>query len=192
MTVTETYDFEDRLLRRVRSDGSTETYEYDGAGNVLREDKPMNNWATYGYDALGRLTTKMTSFDSEGWGETVYTYDKNGKVTSERVKRNPAEGPGASRTTEYTNDAWGRRTLASYYDGGQRDEPLTEAGMDAARAGGECSVTEYGYDGVGNLTRTVDALGSVETRGYDKENRLTERVDRNGATPQRGDPYNPI
>ncbi|MBS2010572.1 MAG: hypothetical protein JST01_26220 [Cyanobacteria bacterium SZAS TMP-1] len=84
-TITQTFDYGNRVLTRLPSSQAKVTYTYDLEGRMLTASKPIvpgdtdpsNGIFSRGYDAAGRLTSETTP-----QGETIsYQLDANGNVT---------------------------------------------------------------------------------------------------------------
>ena len=149
------YSF-DAAGRRMTADddvGHIADYTYDAAGNVRTITDGENNVTSNGYDRAGRLTSVLDANDHR----ETYQYDANGNRT-------------------YVTDRNGRTTHYEYDDINQ----LTKVTEDNS-TGGLKRITEYTYDGRGNVLTLkaysgTDSSGNLETTtyGYDTAGRLTQ------------------
>lgn len=184
------YDADGNVVTESDQLGHTSTLGYDRVGNRVTRTDALNNTTTWGFDALNRLT----SVAAPASGGTSYTYNAAGDLAT-RTDAN-------SHTTTYGYDGEHRLTSVTsptgqqwtygYDAAGNRtssvDAKANAAGVVALgkttatfdRAGRLVGVdysdttpdVSYTYDGSGNRTSMVDALGT-ETRTYDAANRLT-------------------
>ncbi len=202
---------EDGLLRSIKTNGISSSYEYDEAGNMTREIRADGSYREVTYDENGRAVS-IRDFD----GSLIQnTYDSHGNLIKEEL-------PG-SITREYAYDSLGRQTLIvdgegnrtsfSYisadktvmtdalgqetvltYDAAGR--LITETSPDgteersayskqgrllSAWRTGDIEVS-YGYDRNGNMTEKIDERGYRSTFTYDALNRMTSATDPQGAT----------
>lgn len=135
---------------------ATRTFDYDAYGNLDTYTDEENRLTTWQYDALDRLT-KETLPDPDT-GDAVpapyreYTYDKLNRRTSERDE----EG-------NVTNYAY------QHLSGGGLKVTVTEPARDGAS---QPTVSEYHFDALGNLSKTIDPLDRETTYAYDLARRL--------------------
>lgn len=116
-------------------------------------------------DALRYLTTR--SFDALGnqLSLTEYATALTGTPTTAGYGSAPATSLN-DRVTEYTWDRANRKTAET-----RRDVEYS-AGSNGTSTRGHLT-TSYGYDAVGNLTQTTDALGSTTWTYFDALGRIT-------------------
>ncbi|ELS31336.1 MULTISPECIES: RHS repeat-associated core domain-containing protein, partial [Pseudanabaena] len=174
------YDLVGERVAKVLPLGQRFTYLYDAVGNLKSQTDANGKTATMSYDVMNRLVNESyqdgTSFGytynlvgqrqtvTDGRGVTLFNYD----VRDRLVSRVDPDG----KSIAYTYDAASNRTsvmipsgTTSYtFDALNRLDTITN-GTD---------VTDYDYDAVGNLSRTVLPNGVIETRSYDGLNRLTK------------------
>ena len=74
---TYTYDLLDRIIQTTHSDGSTEHFEYDSNGNLRTRTVPTPADHTFTYNGVN----KRTGYTSPLQNQTIYTYDKQRRVT---------------------------------------------------------------------------------------------------------------
>ena len=178
-----------RLSSRIVDPGGAHletNYEYDGNGPAWTVTQPNGNITIYVYDAAGRRTGAtdgiglIDTLSYDGNGRTLTYTDGEGNVTSNGYdaagRLISVEDPnGETETYQYDNngnltrviDREDRETKYEYDD----LDRLTKVIEDEA-AGGLKRITEYAYDGLGNvLTLTAyqgsDGSGVSETTTYE-------------------------
>jgi RHS repeat-associated protein len=173
------YQYDDRgkrvqqILARGAAEEKVEETTFDVRGLAVSRKDSLGYWSHAGYDALSR---QVSTTDALGH-VTQVVYDNLGYVVA-TIQPN-----GRARRTDY--DKWGRAVRV--------------------RDGNDVTTTDYDvldrvvcktdwrgirsacfYDAVGNLTNTVEALGTPEQSGtvtfYDAGNRPVRRVDANGGS----------
>jgi YD repeat-containing protein len=145
--------------------------EYDAFGNVSKETDANGNSIYHWYDRNGRETQKL---DAEGY-YTSWTRDEDGNVTSERrhALQNSTAQSAADRVTNFTYDKNGRRTSETRVSVGSS----TVSATGALAAGLADSTIQYSYNGLGEVTRKIEANGDTTTYSYDNQGRLTWQLD---------------
>ncbi|WP_217907534.1 DUF4214 domain-containing protein [Massilia sp. BJB1822] len=151
VVVQKTYgaDLEYKQLTRA---AQTRFY-YDARGNKRAQIQVLNDTAgassaylnTYVYDHAGNLDTQTEYSNAVGWNESGYD-------------ANSIRAAKEDRTVKYKYDAANRKESETRVG--------AHAGADAGSAAGDI-VTTYGYDVLGNLTRTTDAEGHNSYTYYD-------------------------
>jgi YD repeat-containing protein len=141
-----------RTVNAGQSDAETTTYGYDNVGQLTKVTLPDGSWLGYHYDDAHRIT-EIT--DSAG-NVVQYALDAMGN----RIKED-----------FYDPQDNLKRTQSLVYDSLNRLQQ-TIGGVDPAR-----EITRYGYDNIGNLLTTLDALGRSSAQQYDARNRLTQVTD---------------
>ncbi len=131
-------------------------YAYDAAGNRIMLTYPDGKTIQYAYDADNHLI-QVTDFSSN---VTTYGYDKDGNRISTSYPN------GASQATLF--DAAGRTVTI-------RNITKTGSGLLA-------TIFKYILDPAGNVLRSTDALGAVNTFTYDAANELISAQTSAGAT----------
>jgi RHS repeat-associated protein len=175
------------------ADDATSTFVYDARGNVTSQTDADGVATAYAYDTRDRLAEVQDAtggrliyiFDSDGnrlseeirdGGNVLkrkrsYSYDKLGRMTTERDAQNRAttyEYDAASRQTAVV-DALGHRTQHTYDDLGR----LTQTVADAA-TGGIQATTQFTYDAAGNLRSVIDPKGLNTSYIYNTLGQLTQ------------------
>ena len=147
-----------RIVNAGQSGAEQTTYSYDSAGQLTMVTLPDGGWIGYQYDDAHRLTEVA---DSAG-NVVQYTLDPMGNRVKEDV---------------YDPDDNLKRTQSRVYDSLNRLQKAI-GGVDPAR-----EIVQYGYDAIGNLLTTLDALGRASSQQYDARNRLVQVTDAaNGVT----------
>ncbi|WP_157768492.1 hypothetical protein, partial [Burkholderia ambifaria] len=144
--------------------------------------------ATYRYDAMGRLLERATS-TMRGASTTRYTYDSEGRVTSETtgdrarhyrydvqgrlVAQLSGEGAaalaalGAKPTASQVDTVW--RTWAEHYTYDAAGHRTSSTDADGHRS-------LYFYDATGRATHRINALGEVAEQRYDALGNVTQTL----------------
>ena len=144
------YDALNDLVEKTYQDENGEVQ--DAIGNTVSEENPSG--VLYGYDLLGQRISMMDTS-----GDSVYTYDGLGRITSVTTYRKPAEA-GAD-----TADKEDGEIIRYEYDGCDQLSAIVYA--DGTRV-------SYAYDKNDNLTAVTDRNGKTTTYVYDAINRVTE------------------
>ena len=166
-----TYDAGSRRTSYTMNGGNSIRYDYDALndlvektyqgengevqesiGNTVSEGNPSG--VLYVYDLLGQRISMMDTS-----GDSVYTYDGLGRITSVTIYRKPAEA-GAD-----TADREDGEIIRYEYDGCDQLAAIVYA--DGTRV-------SYAYDKNDNLTAVTDRNGKTTTYVYDAINRVTE------------------
>ncbi|MFH8562469.1 DUF6531 domain-containing protein [Streptomyces sp. NPDC017988] len=169
------YDKLDQLTEVTAPGGAVTAYGHDKAGNISRRTDAKGRVTTYGYDAARQLTSVTDPLKRV----TSYAYDADGNLAEKTTPRG---------TTTHTYDPRGLPTKIDYSD----STPDVTFGYDAtgrmvSRANAQIS-EDFGYDAVGNLTKTrgfaytYDAAGQMLTRKYADGNTSTYTYDNDGRT----------
>jgi YD repeat-containing protein len=133
----------------------TKTSFYDRRGNVSAEIDALGHLTTMSYDASGNTTRRVefaqsvASWSTSGYSAPTTTLD--------------------DRETSYAFDRNNRRVSET------RVNVEFSSAANGTSARGDLTTT-YGYDAVGNLTRTTDALGNSVYAYYDALGRVTAVV----------------
>jgi len=171
----------------------TWTFAYDQVGNLIKQTEPngtltandLNDFTTsYGYDKLNRVVSVTSAVGDK----LTYGYDNVGNTVLVVDPRKNATADPADYTTKYSydqahrptvvTDALGFTTSYDYDKDGQvtgatdkevhktvvkRDERAMVSEVDVPHATGSTRVTQYVYDPVGNLTKTITPRGVATT-----------------------------
>ena len=169
-------------IRNIENNTARNTY--DSMGRLIRTSDFMNNYTRFYYDALGRLTQQNTPFDRSGtitrYSITRYFYDRNGNLTRNATLINI---PGQAQIWATTENTYQHNRLTASQTGGPTGI-RTEFTYDLAgniltqRVG--TATTTFVYSNRGQLIRTTDALGQIETITYDINGLPLTKTDRNG------------
>lgn len=169
-----TYDAAGRITSYISKRDNVITYDYnkldalvekayteakDGEGDASGTPAPESHApVSYGYDALGERTAM-----SDSTGDTEYTYDTLGRITSVVTYRTPGKGEeGASR---YSHEETKGDKVIYTYDGADNLTAITYP--DGTRV-------SYEYDLNDNLVKVTDREGLTTTYVYDAINRIAE------------------
>jgi len=189
--ISSSYDRQGRLVQTTEpqtyvfdgvqgfNSGKTTRYVYDAFGQAVQSavlQNPITNvWATSTayYDQLGRQTA---SIDALGYLSTN-AYDAEGNLVAHTEFANAAGNVSTADYTAPQASAEDRTTLYTY-DSNNRKTSDIQVGVEYSDAPNATStrgdiITSYGYDAVGNLTTTTDAMGGVTTSAYDALGRVT-------------------
>jgi RHS repeat-associated protein len=180
------FDASSNLTGETFPAGNVDAFQYDGNANVTGIQNTFGGKTIASFTYSRNTNTQITSTNQSGTGQTnqAYTYDQNGRLTSENgaafsydSRGNPtALATGAQLTynagdeltsmstaaggTKFTFDANGERTGAALPDGTSLTYGYDAAGNMTSFNGGSTSTTTYGYDGDGML---MSLLGGGST-----------------------------
>ncbi len=131
--------------------GNRTTYVYDQFGNLAAITNPLGHAVVYEYDLRGRKT-----YEGGATYPVRYTYDVFGNKTTMMTYRNESLGPDYGDVTTWLYDeASGAMTNKVYADGKGPTYSYTPDGKLSCRIWARGILTDYAYDGWGNLTNTV-------------------------------------
>jgi RHS repeat-associated protein len=169
-----TYDDRLRLVRRDRSDGSFDRYEYDLNGNTTVAENGHSR-VTLTYDALGRRQTETTTISGDTFVPAVsYQYDAAGRLDSLTDQSGGSidytfdtagrlvgltSTDGLAATVAY--DGFGQRALVTSGNGrsdGYYYEPTGEIGRIEFSGPAGPSWIDYLRDAAGNPTTVGEAI----------------------------------
>ena len=159
--------------------GNRTTYGYDQFGNLVAVTNPLGNAIVYEYDLRGRKT-----YEGGATYPVRYTYDVFGNKTTMMTYRDESKGRNSGDVTTWLYDeASGVMTNKVYADGKGPTYGYTLDGKLSRRTWARGIVTDYSYDGWGNLTNTVysDDTPTVSLK-YDALGRQIEARDAAGVT----------
>jgi YD repeat-containing protein len=171
---------------------------YDNAGNKLTSTDPKTGELhTYGYNLAGQLVSDTVPLAASvgGTAQTLYTLDRDGRITSEQApSTNAAAGENAGTLTA-TYDAWGNVLSSTDANGNtttytynERNNVVTETEASVAVVGVDGTSTTTtpvktsAYDIEGNVVASTDENGNVIKNTYNALGQKTESVDGAGNT----------
>ncbi|MBQ7888382.1 MAG: AHH domain-containing protein [Erysipelotrichaceae bacterium] len=159
VTVNEYDDAGQLILKQVTADEIIRewNYEYDSMGNLVKETDPEDNVITYVYQS-DRLIAKRDQFvdlndtgTSQQCREVVYTYDNNGNLESETVRKS---------VLNIENDVV---TVVSSSDAVSKDWTYDKAGNILTEKDGNDHTITYAYNVRGDLIKMIEAHEEDET-----------------------------
>ncbi|MDR3410664.1 MAG: hypothetical protein P4L87_06935, partial [Formivibrio sp.] len=186
-TTTYVYDNLNRLTSQSVSLGAqgyaSTLYQYDSNGNVVQSTDPNGNKTYSYYDALNRKTAQVNALGVL----TTYAYDNDSNLSTETVYATPLSLV-AGTTPTPTPPSGGSRTTTYYYDGSNRLTATAAINITIGWWGGSSYVTSTGsyltsqfvYDAVGNVIKSIDANGYNTYNYYDANNNKIAKVDSAG------------
>ena len=163
--------------------GNRTTYAYDQYGNLAAVTDPLGNATVYEYDLRGYKT-----YEGGATYPVRYTYDIFGNKTTMRMYRDETSITGGSPvqgdvTTWLYDIASGSMTNKVYADGKGPTYTYAPDGKLSRRIWARGIITDYSYDGWGNLTNTVYSDNtSTVSLSYDTLGRQSEAHDAAGVT----------
>jgi RHS repeat-associated protein len=172
------YDIRGNVVRQTNAIGATVSLKYEDVNNPtsVTETRDANGIVTkYEYDLKGNLTWKTEGYCGCAGvvpGKTYYTYDSFGNMT------NLVLPTGASMVMDYDSkgqmlfmkDGKGNVIQAfTYYENG-----LTKTETDTS------GTSQYFYNDLGDLTKSIDGDGSITLMDYDFNGKLKKMVEDNG------------
>ena len=187
-TITTEWHTTLRLPTKITDNGKETTFTYTTIGQVLtRTEKNLSNndtrTTTFTYDTSGNVLTidgPRTDIDDI----TTFTYDSNGNRASMSVDPD-GTGSAPAQVTNFTSydnsgrllsmtDPNGVVTVLTYDPRGRLETSTVASGTSDA------AITNFEYDGVGNVTKIILANGSFLSYTYDNAQRLTDIEDNLG------------
>lgn len=176
------------------------TYAYGTSGSqsgmLVQETSPLGEITSYQYDAVGRMTGMVNPRGYvSGANPTDFTwqYVFDNEDRQRFVKAPPPTSGGSQLVTEFRYDAVGNKTseidangqvtrfVYDIRDNLKETHQTPNVWTDPAIEPTGKITTEYQYDNLGNLTRTVRAKGSSEERAtdfiYDGRGRMTKETE---------------
>jgi YD repeat-containing protein len=158
------YDKTGNVIRQTNGNGDHTYFRYDAMGRVIRKIDGEGYVVDTNYDALGKVQYRITymqqvtlpQIDDPDW---AYSLASNPVTTLDSVANGEVEIYG-DRTEIFIYDAFGR----------------IKRKTDPAVSGQPVVVTQYNYDGFGNLTDTIQAQGLAEEAIIHREYDLLGQV----------------
>ncbi|MCP5524751.1 MAG: DUF2778 domain-containing protein [Verrucomicrobiales bacterium] len=178
------YDERNLLFREIHApdtpDESITQYDYDGNKNLVRITEGVGTASprvtTQEFDGYDRLISRTDAMGNV----TRSDYDADGNLVLQRTEGELDDVPGSSGNirlaeTLFAYDAMNRltNTVAALFD------PVAQAPL----AGGT-SETQVEYNGLSQVTRTVNANGHETRIAYDNANRRQKVIDAKGNTAE--------
>jgi RHS repeat-associated protein len=170
-------------------DAGLTTRSFDAAGNVVTLTDARGLKTTYAYDALNRpVSVVYADGKTVTWhydqgvngighltkmidrsGNTVWTYDRHGRVLSKTQTTG-----GHAFTTAISYDAAGRLKTLTYPSGKVVAVSYDAAGrVSALKAGATALVGNVGYQPFGPVNGWTQGNGAVYSRSFDADGRIT-------------------
>jgi len=140
-----TYDTKGHVIGYGDTSGLTWVYTYNAAGDLKTALQSGVGSTTYDYDALGRVIT----ITPPGGHSTTYAYDADNRIVAVTLPP-PGTVPALNFTTTIAYDAFDAST-------GLVSVTTTDPNG---------HVTTLGYDALGHMIRSVDALGNATQYAY--------------------------
>ena len=172
---THTYDSLDRLTQMIDAIGGQTSYDFNVQDQLIQATSPNGAITQYEYDDLGYLV-KETSPDR---GITTYIHDAAGNMISKTDARGITVG--------YSYDAL-NRLVGVNYPGSNEDvayayDSCTQGIGRLCHITDETGITDYNYDGFGNIaseTRLQDSVLYSTAYTWDAGDRLISMTYPNG------------
>lgn len=191
------YDAAGRVVTRIEdADGlqSTTRYSYDGLGNLLSQIAPDGTSTTrFTYDREGRMLTRtdalgqVQSYDYDSFGQRVRIVDEAGRATYshyDAAGRVIAVRDAEDYVTETSYTAFDQ--IATVTRRSQRATNAAAIGtLPTVTADPKDAVTQFFYDRLGRVVRTVDADGHSENSRYNSFGEVVLATNRLGGVTSR-------
>ncbi|WP_406108769.1 DUF6531 domain-containing protein [Streptomyces sp. NBC_01003] len=161
------WSVEGRLTRRVRPDGTAESWTYDGEGNCVTHTDPLGGVTRHEYTHFDLLTAR-TSPDG-----VRHEFEHDDELRLTKVT-NPQ-----GLTWSYVYDPAGRLTSETDFDGRTLSYAHDAASRLVARTNALGQTTSLERDALGQIVRK-DADGHVTTFGYDVTDELAQATGPDG------------
>ena len=151
--------------------GQATTSYFDARDELIEGSRPAGDVTTFSYDLAGN---KLTSMNANGT-RTTYGYDTDNRLTS------VSYSGGSGSSVQYSYDADSHRI--QMVDGtGTSTYSYDADGRLLSETDGAGNSTEYGYDGVGNMTSIEYPNGDTVKRTFNGAEELASVTDWNGNT----------
>jgi RHS repeat-associated protein len=138
--------------------GQPHTFTYDAVGALTKETHPLGRVVTHSYDTNRNRTKSVETFNGVETSRTVWTYDKNNRVTA--VDQQSLSSTSLSKSLQ-TYDALGR--VVSVTNPNTETTTSGFAGPDLTTVTQPLSrITSYVYDGAGRVASVTRAAGSPD------------------------------
>lgn len=185
--VAANYDSVDRVIQSTDAFGNLRDYQFDANGNLIQNRLVINGYpidqANFGYDLSDRRTTLTdaggfsTAYKYDAAGNQIgvtdpdgnslsFEYDPNNKVIAalDQEGRRVAKTVDLDGKPRTVTDPNGNVVTYEYY--GPEKEGRLKSQKD-----GIGRITQYDYDGNGNVTSVTDNLGRTALTTHDELNR---------------------
>ncbi|KQN71156.1 LysM peptidoglycan-binding domain-containing protein [Sphingomonas sp. Leaf62] len=186
------YDAAGRVVTRIAdADGlqSTTRYTYDGFGNLLTQVAPDGTSTTsFTYDREGRMLTRtnalgqVQSYDYDSFGQRVRIVDERGGTTYsyyDAAGRVVMVRDAENYVTETSYTAFDQ--IATVIRRKQRAGNAAAIGtLPTVAADAKDAVTQFVYDKVGRVVRTIDAEGFSENSRYNSFGEVVQATNKLG------------
>lgn len=187
------YDAAGRVTTRIEdADGlqSTTRYSYDGFGNLLAQVAPDGTSTTrFTYDREGRMLTRtdalgqVQSYDYDSFGQRVRIVDERGGATYsyyDTAGRVVAVRDAENYVTQTSYTAFDQ--IATVTRRKQRASNAAAIGtLPTVAADAKDAVTQFVYDKLGRVLRTIDAEGFSENSRYNSFGEVVQATNKLGA-----------
>jgi RHS repeat-associated protein len=167
--------------------GRETRFTYNARQQVLTVRDARGHFTVNTYDAKGNLLVTEARATEAGpaLSRTAHTYFPNGDLESQRIWTDIAGDVSCATTYEYFPQGWlkketdalGHATEYTYDATGNRRTQTTTRTLPGG--GTETLVTEYVYNRLGQLTKTVDPDLKFTETVYDEMGRTQDSYDRN-------------
>jgi RHS repeat-associated protein len=171
-----TYDAQDNLTSETDPLGNTRSYTLNSRGDVLTETDPLGKVTTNSYDARGNL---LSTQDSLG-NTTSYAYNARGlpaTMTDAQGNVTTYEYDGAGNITKEANPI-GNVVTYSYDANGNCLSTTTTRTTAAGTV--ETLVTQFQYDRLGHLVKTIYPDNSTTETVYNENGQQSVAIDQLG------------
>ncbi|WP_056004482.1 LysM peptidoglycan-binding domain-containing protein [Sphingomonas sp. Leaf67] len=186
------YDAAGRVVTRIAdADGlqSTTRYTYDGFGNLLTQVAPDGTSTTsFAYDREGRMLTRtnalgqVQAYDYDSFGQRVRIVDERGGATYsyyDAAGRVVAVRDAENYVTETSYTAFDQ--IATVTRRKQRAGSAAAIGtLPTVAADAKDAVTQFVYDKLGRVVRTIDAEGFSENNRYNSFGEVVQATNKLG------------
>ena len=171
LTVSYTYDREDRIRRVDMPRGSHGTFDYDPLGRLTRATDQYGTTRDRSYNAAGELAAETLTQTEGGIRRVVsstFEYDA-------RVRLIAITDPSGRRELDYDD----RNSLVERRDPGNvttrvATSPFGETTSILLDPGGLNIFSKWVYDDAGQLSEFIDPTGATTTWGYDRLGRRSQ------------------
>lgn len=154
------YDLDNRITAEVDGEGNRVEHLYDSINNRIRSTDANGGVTRFYFNADNQMTSML---NAEGYLRN-YSYDSAGNAVESTLFMTKFSGTAGDFIAPVVAVSAQDRTTTTEFDRNSRAVRTTNP---------EGGVNSFAYDGVGNRTRSTDALGRDTLYTYDLDNRLT-------------------